>query len=102
MNEQRPINAATIAEAERLLGVGYSDAERLQMLDNIAGQIELAIKRRALRLPKGLAPATRFDPRLPGWKPIDPGIFRPGADPVPPLPARDADIAFAPVTHLSL
>ena len=66
MNEQSPINAATIAEAERLLGVDYSDAERLQMLDNIAGQIELAIKRRALRLPQGLAPATRFDPRLPG------------------------------------
>ena len=53
------------------------------------------------RLPQGLAPATRFDPRLPGWKPIDPGIFRPGDDPVPPLPARDVDIAFAPVTHLA-
>ena len=101
MNEQSPINAATIAEAERLLGVDYSDAERLQMLDNIAGQIELAIKRRALRLPQGLAPATRFDPRLPGWKAIDPGIFRPGDGPPPPLPARDIDIAFAPVTHLA-
>jgi len=101
VNEQSPINAATIAEAERLLGVDYSDAERLQMLDNIAGQIELAIKRRALRLPQGLAPATRFDPRLPGWKAIDPGIFRPGDGPPPPLPARDIDIAFAPVTHLA-
>ncbi|MBV9567165.1 MAG: amidase [Hyphomicrobiales bacterium] len=101
MNEQRPISAATIAEAERLLGVDYSDAERLQMVDNITGQIELAIKRRATRLPQGLAPATRFDPRLPGWKPIDAGVFRPGDAPVPPLPDQDVDIAYAPVTHLA-
>lgn len=101
MNEQTPISAATIAEAERLLGVDYSSAERLQMVDNIAGQIELAIKRRATRLPQGLAPATRFDPRLPGWTPVDPGPFRPSDGPAPALPAQDIDIAFAPVTHLS-
>ena len=101
MSEQRPINAATIAEAERLLGVDYSDAERLQMVDNITGQIELAIKRRATRLPQGLAPATRFDPRLPGWKPVNAEIFRPGDGPAPPLPEQDVDIAFAPVTNLS-
>ncbi|MBV8447903.1 MAG: amidase [Hyphomicrobiales bacterium] len=101
MNEPRPINAATIAEAERVLGVDYSDAERLQMVDNIAGQIELALKRRATPLPQGSAPATRFDPRLPGWKPIDGEIFRPGDGPSPPFPASDADIAFAPVTQLA-
>jgi len=101
VSEQRPINAATIAEAERLLGVDYSDAERLQMVDNITGQIELAIKRRATRLPQGLAPATRFDPRLPGWKPVNAEIFRPGDGPAPPLPDQDVDIAFAPVTNLS-
>ncbi|MFI4994924.1 MAG: amidase [Hyphomicrobiales bacterium] len=96
-----PISAATIAEAERLMGVEYSQAERLQMVDNIAAQIELAIKRRAAPLPETLAPATRFDPRLPDWTPIDPGPFRPSDGPAPPLPARDEDIAFAPVTHLS-
>ncbi|SEC38824.1 Asp-tRNAAsn/Glu-tRNAGln amidotransferase A subunit [Rhizobiales bacterium GAS188] len=101
MNEAAPISVATIAEAERLLGVDYSDAERLQMLDNIAGQIELAIKRRAVRLPETLAPAMRFDPRLPDWTPIDPGPFRPSEDPPPNLPANDVDIAFAPVTHLA-
>jgi Asp-tRNA(Asn)/Glu-tRNA(Gln) amidotransferase A subunit family amidase len=101
VNEKRPIDAATIAEAGRLLGVEYSDAERLQMVDNIAGQIELAIKRRAIRLPQGSAPATRFDPRLPGWKSIEPQIFRPADRPAPPLPAKDIDIAFAPVTHLA-
>ena len=95
------ISAATIAEAERVLGVDYSDDERLQMLDNIAGQIELAIKRRALRLPETLAPATRFDPRLPSFTPIDPGPFRPSEDKLPKLPDDDADIAFAPVTHLA-
>jgi Asp-tRNA(Asn)/Glu-tRNA(Gln) amidotransferase A subunit family amidase len=101
VNEAAPISVTTIAEAERMLGVDYSDAERLQMLDNIAGQIELAIKRRAVRLPETLAPATRFDPRLPDWTPIDAGPFRPSEDPAPPLPATAADIAFAPVAHLA-
>jgi len=101
VNGQQKVDATTIAQAEKLLGVDYSDAERLQMVDNIAGQVELAIKRRAVRLPQALAPATRFDPRLPGWKPIDPGIFRPGDEPAPALPSRDIDIAYAPVTHLA-
>jgi len=101
VNQASSISAATIAQAEQLLGIGYSDAERLQMVDNIAGQIELAVKRRAAQLPDTLAPATRFDPRLPGWTPIDPGPFRPSDGPAPPLPAAAADLAFAPVTHLA-
>jgi Asp-tRNA(Asn)/Glu-tRNA(Gln) amidotransferase A subunit family amidase len=101
VNEAASIGAATIAEAERLLGIDYSPAERLLMLDNIAGQIELAIKRRAVKLSETLAPATRFDPRLPDWTPVEPGPFRPGDGPAPPLPERDEDIAYAPLTQLS-
>jgi Asp-tRNA(Asn)/Glu-tRNA(Gln) amidotransferase A subunit family amidase len=101
VDEAAPINEKTIAEAERLQSVEYSSAERLLMLDNIAGQIELTIKRRAVKLPETLTPATRFDPRLPGFAPADQGPFRPSDGPAPPLPERDEDIAFAPVTHLA-
>ena len=52
------ITSSTIAEAENLLGVTYSDAERMLMLDNFAGQIELAVKRRRLTLPEGSATTT--------------------------------------------
>ena len=66
MNEA-PISVEMIGAAERIAGVAYSDAERELMLDNIAAQIDLAQLRRSVSLPVDLAPATRFDPRLPGW-----------------------------------
>ena len=59
------IDDATLSAAERLLGVRYTDAERAQMRDNLAEQVELAVRRRAVKLPNALPPATLFDPRLP-------------------------------------
>ena len=97
---QTPIDDATIAAAERLAGVSYTDAERAQMRDNLAVQVELARQRRAIRLPNPLPPATLFDPRLPGFAmPAQAPLAVPLA--APALPADDADIAFAPVVHLA-
>lgn len=91
---------ATLDAAERLFGVRYTDAERAQMRDNLGGQVELAVRRRAVRLPNALPPATLFDPRLPGFTmPAQPAMNIPRA--APALPEADADIAFAPVRHLS-
>jgi hypothetical protein len=39
------IDGATLAAAERLFGIEYTDAERAQMLDNVADQIELTVRR---------------------------------------------------------
>jgi len=61
------IDDATLNAAERLFGVRYTDAEHAQMRDNLAQQVELAIRRRAVKLPNTLPPATLFDPRLPGF-----------------------------------
>jgi Asp-tRNA(Asn)/Glu-tRNA(Gln) amidotransferase A subunit family amidase len=98
---ESPISVETIAAAEHLAGVAYTDAERAAMLDNIAAQIDLARKRRAHSLPIDLAPATRFDPRLPHWKARDVGPFAP-MEPAPaPLPTNEEDIAFASVASLS-
>ena len=91
---------ATLDAAERLFGVRYTDAERAQMRDNLGSQVELAVRRRAVRLPNALPPATLFDPRLPGFSmPAQPGMNIPRT--APALPETDADIAFAPVRHLS-
>ena len=95
-------DAETIAAAERVMGVRYTEAERALMQGNLAPQIQSARKRRELDFPNDLAPATRFDPRLPGfrapaaqrplrWSESDPGT----------LPRGDEDIAFAPVTRLA-
>jgi len=95
-------DARTIAAAEQVMGVSYTDSERAMMQGNLAPQIESARKRRALVFPNGQAPATRFDPRLPGFR--APAPQRPlrwsEADPGP-LPQHSDDIAFAPATRLS-
>ena len=98
---EAPIEAETIAAAERLAGVDYTEAERAAMLDNIAAQVDLARRRRSVTLPVDLAPATRFDPRLPGWTARDPGPFRPQTLEPAPLPDKAEDIAFASLTRLS-
>jgi Asp-tRNA(Asn)/Glu-tRNA(Gln) amidotransferase A subunit family amidase len=95
------IKVSTIAAAEAVLGVAYSRAERKQMLDNIEGQVELAVRRRSYGLPATLAPATRFDPRLPHWTPRAPEPFRPAKGTIPRLPKAADDIAYAPLTALA-
>ncbi len=92
-------SAAAIAAAEGLLGVRYTDAERELMADNLLAQTQLALRRRAVPLPATLAPATRFDPRLPGHVPPgEAGLSM--FDDAPAPPDGDAAIAYAPVTHL--
>lgn len=95
-----PIDGPTLAAAERLFGIQYTDAERAQMLDNLVDQIEVAVRRRAVTLPNSLAPSAVFDPRLPGFTmPAQPRMNIPRL--ASSLPTNDADIAFAPVSHQS-
>lgn len=98
---QSDITLDTIAAAERLMEVEYTQSERLQMLDNLEGQITSAMQRRAVPMANSVPMALRFDPRLPGF------AMPHGADALrlsevtAALPADDEDIAFAPVTHLA-
>ena len=93
------VPSAAIAAAESLLGVRYTEAERELMADNLLAQTELALRRRAVPLPPTLAPATRFDPRLPGHAaPWEDGLRL--SEGAPAMPDDDASIAYAPVTHL--
>ena len=98
--DQTGITAAQIAAAEALAGVSYTAAERQLMLDNITAQIELARRRRAVRLPDDLGPATRFDPRPLGFTMPEAGEFR-WTPPSSPLPEDEDAIAFAPVSRLA-
>src|ERR1700734_3515554 len=69
------------------------------MLDNLAEQIARVQQRRPVALPAILGPATRFDPRLPGFLPPPVGPFQ-AAPAEAPLPVDDEDIAFAPLAGL--
>ncbi len=95
-----PISNETIAAAETVFGISYTENERALMRDNLAPQIELALRRRAVALPANLGTATRFDPRLPGFAMPREAKFawNPAAT---ALPDSDEDIAFAPVSALA-
>jgi Asp-tRNA(Asn)/Glu-tRNA(Gln) amidotransferase A subunit family amidase len=100
------VTPATFAEAEKLVQVDYTPAERAQAAGNwrmsMAPLCERRTGPRRVVLDASLAPASRFDPVLPGVSagPSRTRVVRSAAVPEP-LPARDEDIAFAPLTRLS-
>ena len=95
------ITATTIAAAETLLGLAYTPAERDQMVGNLEGQIASALARRKVPLANAMPMASRFDPRLPST--VLPAAQAPlqYSTVDAPCPTDEADIAFAPLTHLS-
>ncbi len=100
------VTVSTFAEAEKLMQVSLSDGERVMAAASwrktMAGLYERRTGPRKLALEATLAPASRWEPVLPGQKtlPQYDRFVRSKSDPGP-LPANDEDIAFAPVTHLS-
>ena len=100
------VSSATFAEAEKLVWVSHTPADRAQMAGNwrqaIAPVMERRTGPRKVSLEATLAPASRWDPSLPGLA-AGPARdrFERSRVPAGPLPARDEDIAFAPVAALS-
>jgi Asp-tRNA(Asn)/Glu-tRNA(Gln) amidotransferase A subunit family amidase len=100
------VTVSTFAEAEKLVQVPMSDAERVMAAASwrktMAGLYERRTGPRKLALEATLAPASRWDPVLAGQKTLPPRdrFIRSNVDPGP-LPTNDDDIAFASVTQLS-
>lgn len=96
------ITRQTFTEAEKLTGVAYTDSERDMMIDTIGQQVQHAQQVRNLNIKNDYyAPATIFDPRLPGTTMPPPLWNRKTHEKLPPVPGNEEDIAFAPVTLLS-
>jgi len=100
------VSAATLAEAEKLMRVELTPAERAQAAGNWRSAMAPLYERRTgphkVEIEPTVAPYSLWNPVLPGmkagserdqfiWSKPDPG----------PLPSRDEDIAFAPVTRLA-
>ena len=100
------VSTSTFVEAEKLVQVNLTSAE-LDMAArtwrmNLASVYERRTGPRKISLDATLAPWSHWDPVLPGEKrgpEHDRFIFK-AADPGP-LPEKDDDIAFSPVTKLS-
>ena len=99
---QDRVTSETVQCAEALFDIQYTDAEREQVVLEIDDWIAQKSRLRAVDKPNDLAPATVFDPRLPGvsFREQTAGLT-PSGHPAGPLPASDTDIAFAPVWKLS-
>src|ERR1700726_1870280 len=100
------VSPATFAEAEKLVQVHLSTADRAQAAEtwrvNLASLYERRTGPRTIALEPTLAPFSRYHSVLPG-QPAGPQrdqFIRTKTDPGP-LPSNDADIAFASVTQLS-
>src|SRR5438445_1890734 len=100
------VSPATFAEAEKLVQIELTEAERAVAASSWRGNLASLYERRTgprkIALEPGLSPATRWNPVLPGLKllPERDQFIRSKSDPGP-LPTNSADIAFAPVTKLS-
>jgi Asp-tRNA(Asn)/Glu-tRNA(Gln) amidotransferase A subunit family amidase len=100
------ISAATFAEAEKLMQVTMTPRDRAQAASNwrqsLAALFERRTGPRKVALEESLAPASTWNPLLPGIARVTSrDRFVRGKGAAPPLPAKDEDIAFAPLTSLS-
>ena len=92
------IKVSDIERAEKILGIKYSKTERMQMVNNLEGQIISAKLRREIDLDNSVPMATKFDPRLPGFSmPADMGYISSDID--YKLPHKEEDIAFATIVQ---
>jgi Asp-tRNA(Asn)/Glu-tRNA(Gln) amidotransferase A subunit family amidase len=100
------VSPATFAEAEKLVRVELTDNERTVAANSwrrtMAALYERRTGPRKLALESTMAPASRWDPILPGQKtrPEREQFIRSKTDPGA-LPTDDDDIAFATLTQLS-
>ncbi len=95
------ITLETLAEAEKLLAIRYTDPERALLLKTIDDQVGWLRQRRRVLPDYDLTPATVFDVRAGGTAPPAKAMFRRSSNPFRRLPSNTQDIAYAPVTALS-
>jgi Asp-tRNA(Asn)/Glu-tRNA(Gln) amidotransferase A subunit family amidase len=101
-----PVSASTFEEAEKLGQLTMSPAEREQAAASwrrsLAPLFERRVGPRKVAIDPAVAPATAWNPLLPG---VPPGPARDrfvrSAKETIALPSNDADIAYAPVSRLS-
>ncbi len=96
------LDRATLAAAERVQGVAFTEVQRDLMLEELTEQRDGLVQARAVPLDNGVAPAFHFDPQ-----PFAPDRFTanlvavPRVPEVAPSPGSEEEIAFAPLGHLA-
>jgi Asp-tRNA(Asn)/Glu-tRNA(Gln) amidotransferase A subunit family amidase len=100
------VSASTFAAAQKLVRVELTEKDRAQAAQNWRNSMAALYERRTgprtVPLDASVVPWSQVNPVLPGHKagPERDRLVRTNSDPGP-LPANDADIAFAPIWQLS-
>lgn len=97
------ITVATIACAEEIAGLKFTDEQRQQMVDGLKNQESQIEQLHALKLDNAVAPAVLFDPVPPGVTlPLPTKHTSVRSRPAPrPVPRDLEQLAFLPVTELA-
>ncbi|MFY9937860.1 MAG: amidase family protein [Silvibacterium sp.] len=100
------VSAATFAEAEKLVQVEMTPADRAETAENWRMQMAPLYERRTgprkLAIEPSVAPATQWNPTLPGMTRYPAAnVFVRSTAGAASVPAKEEDIAFATVTQLS-
>ena len=101
------VSPATFADAEKLVQLEMTAADRTTAAGNLRMQMAPLLERRTgprkIELEATVAPATQWNPALPGLVTIrhSGNNFVRSSDPDVPLPDSESAIAFAPVWQLS-
>jgi Asp-tRNA(Asn)/Glu-tRNA(Gln) amidotransferase A subunit family amidase len=96
-----PVSAATFAEAEKLMRVALSPAERTQAAESWNQNMGAFFDRRAFHLAETDAPGMVWNPVLRGTGRMPKRNRLVRSTEAGMMPARDDDLAFAPVHRLS-
>lgn len=97
------ITAASVAAAEEIAGVQFTDAEREQLVSGLRRQSAALAALHEVVIPNDVSPAISFSP-LPRPSALPTGESRPPVltqRPNATLPATDAELAYAPLTTLA-
>ena len=101
VQQQGKITRQTVACAEEIAGLQFTDAERDMMVKGLNDNLQAFEELRAVSIPNEVSPALRFDPMLPGRVPAvvrrEPRRTRRAVT----RPANLEEAAFWPVTDLA-
>src|SRR5215208_3416776 len=96
------ITASMVADAMKLSGLEFTDAELKAMVDSANRNLTQYAEMRAIHIPNDVSPPFHFSPIVPGMdvaRARQP--FRLSAAPAVKRPANLEDVAFWPVRHLA-
>jgi len=101
IEEGEPITPETIACAERIAGLSFTEEQRQMMVEDLTERLKDYEALRQVPLPNDVIPAFVFDPTI-GGEPIPEGTAGMRWEPRPvERPRSDEDLAFMTVAELS-